>query len=140
MMIANRVDRGEFHDDQLKVAPFVYPRPMNKWPGLTQSWLNGINAALNGGDGKVYWFKGREYVRLDVATGKVDAGPRLIAAQWPSLPPAWSLGFDAAVNWGNGKIYFFKGDQYIRYDVNSGKSDKGYPKPIAGTIREFAAE
>ena len=95
-IISNRVDRGEFWDAELKVTAFVYPRPMKLWSGLPQSWSNGIKAALNGGDGKVFWFKGREYVRLDIATGKVDAGPRPIASQWPALPPAWSSSSRAA--------------------------------------------
>jgi len=34
------------------------------------------------------------------------------------------------VNWGNGKAYFFKGSQYIRYDIATDKADPGYPKTI----------
>lgn len=37
---------------------------------------------------------------------------------------------DAAVNWGNGKAYFFRNGQYIRYDVKADRADPGYPKPI----------
>lgn len=37
-----------------------------------------------------------------------------------------------AINWGNGKAYFFKGDKYIRYDLKTEKPDPGYPAPIAG--------
>lgn len=136
-IVANRVGRGEFNDDQLKVATFVYPRPMKVWSGLPQSWLNGINAALNGGDGKVYWFKGREYVRLDIGTGKVDAGPQPIASQWPALPPAWSASFDAAINWGNGRIIFFKGREALSYDLATGKAAE--PRPIADVLRGFPA-
>ena len=40
------------------------------------------------------------------------------------------LGLDAAINWGNGKAYFFKGDQYIRYDIKADKADPGYPARI----------
>ncbi len=38
----------------------------------------------------------------------------------------------AAVLWDNGKAYFFKGDQYVRYDVAGDRADPGYPLPIAG--------
>jgi hypothetical protein len=34
------------------------------------------------------------------------------------------------VNWGNGKAYFFKGSQYIRYDIKADKADPGYPKTV----------
>ena len=34
--------------------------------------------------------------------------------------------------WNNGKAYFFKGNQYIRYDITTETTDAGYPKPIAG--------
>ena len=44
---------------------------------------------------------------------------------------AWNAGFDTAVNWGNGKVYIFKGDEYVRYDIVSDRVDGGYPKPIA---------
>jgi hypothetical protein len=42
---------------------------------------------------------------------------------------------DAAINGEGryaGKAYFFKGDQYLRYDWNSDSMDSGYPLPIAG--------
>ena len=34
--------------------------------------------------------------------------------------------------WPNGKAYFFKGKQYLRYDVVADHVDPGYPRPIAG--------
>ena len=36
------------------------------------------------------------------------------------------------MNWGNGKVYFFKEDQYIRFDIKTDRADPGFPKPIAG--------
>src|SRR5438046_562998 len=38
-----------------------YPMLMRNWRGFPQAWSAGIDTALNGGDGKIYWFKGREY-------------------------------------------------------------------------------
>ena len=38
---------------------------------------------------------------------------------------------DAAVKWGDNKIFFFKGAQYLRYDMKTNRVDDGYPKPIA---------
>lgn len=38
----------------------------------------------------------------------------------------------AAVMWNNGKVYFFRADQYYRYDIAADRVDDGYPRPIAG--------
>ena len=38
---------------------------------------------------------------------------------------------DAAANWGNGKVYFFKGPNYLRYDIADDRAEPGYPLPIA---------
>jgi hypothetical protein len=102
-------------------------------PGFPQSWSSGIDGALNTGDGKAYWFKGSEYVRLDITSGKVDAGPLPISSQWPGLPQTWSAGFDAAVYWSNRKVYFFKGREYLVYDLAT-NTIVG-PQPIAGNLR-----
>jgi hypothetical protein len=120
----NKADLG---DDAI-----TFPRQMRLWPGLPQAWSSGIDTALNGGDGKVYWFKGREYVRFDIADQKVDAGPLPIARQWPGLPSGWSGGFNAALNWDNGKVTFFKGREALTYDLEGDKASD--PGPIADTL------
>ena len=45
------------------------------------------------------------------------------------------LRVDAVVVSNNGKAYFFEGNQYLRYDLNTFQPDSGYPKPIAGNWR-----
>jgi len=47
---------------------------------------------------------------------------------WPGLPFVNDI--DAIVPWPNGKLYFFKGDQYAVVDLATGKADPGYPRPI----------
>jgi hypothetical protein len=37
---------------------------------------------------------------------------------------------DAVINWANGKVFFFKGDLYTRYDIKADKADPGYPRRI----------
>ncbi|WP_319761843.1 hemopexin repeat-containing protein [Maridesulfovibrio sp.] len=107
-----------------------YPKyiSQNTWPGVP--WRYGIDAAVNWGNGKVYLFKGNQYIRYDIRADRADPGyPKYISQNtWPGVP--WRNGIDAAVNWGNGKVYIFKGDQYIRYDIRSDRADPGYPKYI----------
>jgi matrix metalloproteinase-14 (membrane-inserted) len=112
-----------------------YPRPIaGNWQGFPASWNSGFDAAINWGNGKIYFFKGGEYLRYDIAKDKVDDGyPRpLNDTTWPHWPVAWNSGINAAVNWGNGKAYFFKGEQYLRYDIAADTVDHDYPRPIAG--------
>jgi hypothetical protein len=120
-MAADRADSG-------------YPRPISgNWPGL---WTSGIDAAVAWSNGKAYFFKGSQYVRYDIVSDKVDDGyPRPIAGNWPGFPADFAAGLDAAVMWNNGKAYFFKGVNYVRYDVAADKVDSGFPRPIAGNWR-----
>jgi hypothetical protein len=116
-MSADRADAG-------------YPKPISEqtWPGMI--WTEGIDAAVNWGNGKVYFFKGGQYIRYDIADDRADSGfPQPINGKtWPGL--IWTDGFDDAVNWGNGKVYFFKGSDYIRYDIHSDRADIDYPKKM----------
>ena len=110
-----------------------YPKPITQqtWPGMI--WTDGIDAAVNWGNGKIYFFKGGQYIRYDIEDDSADSGfPRSINQQtWPGL--IWTDGFDDVVNWGNGKVYFFKGSEYIRYDIVNDKADIDYPKKIDGS-------
>jgi glycerophosphoryl diester phosphodiesterase len=101
---------------------------------LHPDFAQGIDAAINWGNGKAYFFKDTRYVRIDVNTRTQDSGyPRAIKGNWPNLS---FTGLDAALDWGGGKVYFFKDTQYVRYSkaapgVPEGQ-DPGYPKPIKG--------
>jgi hypothetical protein len=48
-------------------------------------------------------------------------------------------GLDAAVNWGNGSAYFFRGDAYLRYDIGSDSVDASYPLLVAESWPGFDA-
>ncbi len=68
------------------------------------------------------------YIRYDTSAHRADPGyPNETRCCWPGV---WSSGIDAAVNWGNGKAYIFKGSQYIRYNIGEDRADPGYPKAI----------
>lgn len=102
------------------------------WQGLRPTRPD---AAVYWGFGKIYFFYGDEYVRYDVVNDAVDPGylppnlPRKIAGNW-NMP--WTDRIDAGVNWGNGKIYFFRGGEYLRYDITLDRMDESYPKSIDG--------
>jgi hypothetical protein len=106
-----------------------YPKNISEWRGMP--WTDGIDAAFNLGNGKAYFFKGSEYIRWDIAADHMDPGyPKPISTPtaWTGLP--WTDGFDAVINLGNGKLFFFKGAEYIQYDLKTDKADPGYPKRI----------
>ncbi|HOF05484.1 MAG TPA: hemopexin repeat-containing protein [Syntrophales bacterium] len=107
-----------------------YPQEINDktWPGLP--WTGGVDAAVDWGNGKIFFFKGGQYLRYDVENNRADTGyPRRIDSRnWPGM--IWTSGIDDVVNWGNGKAYFFKDYEYIRYDIAADKADPGYPKPV----------
>jgi len=85
-----------------------------------------VDAALDYGNGKIYFFRGKEYTRYDRNTQRVDPNyPKPIKKYWPGLH---SSPIDAAINWTNGKTYFFHGKQYSRFDRNNDEVDEHYPK------------
>ena len=127
----NQYIRFDMGEDKVDAG---YPKLISgNWPGFSGSFLTGINAGAVWNNGKAYFFKGTQYIRYDIKTDRVDVGyPKPIANNWPGFPPAFAAGIDAAVVWNNGKAYFFKGANYIRYDIKTDKVDADYPKPIAG--------
>ena len=113
-----------------------YPRDIaDGWPGLPTAFQSGIDAALwLESNGKIYLFKGNQYVQISDISKGVDLGyPKSIAGNWPGLPSTFNSGIDAAL-WreSNGKIYFFKGSQYVRFSDVSEGVDPDYPRSIAG--------
>jgi Hemopexin len=112
------VDGGTDIDSQdVQFASMMYPRSVPS----SSVWPNG----------KVYFFKGLMYMQYDVGADRVDPGfPRPIQGNWPGFPASFAAGVDAATVWNNGKVYFFRGSEYIRYDIATDKTDAGYPRPI----------
>ncbi|HEY5981010.1 MAG TPA: hemopexin repeat-containing protein [Microlunatus sp.] len=98
-----------------------YPLPIGTyWNGMAAAGFGAdLDAALPWFGQQVYFFKGSSYVRYDLRADRVEAGyPRPIAGSWPGLAEAgFGADLDAAVNWGDGYAYFFKGDQYLRYHI-----------------------
>ena len=103
----------------------------SEWRSLADAGFSrDIDAAVNWGDGKAYFFKGDRYAEYVIGSDSVNGSPLPIAGNWPGLA---EVGFnddlDAAVNFANGKVYFFKGDKYVRYTQGIG-ADAGFPLRI----------
>jgi GH24 family phage-related lysozyme (muramidase) len=111
-----------------------YPQSSSVW-NLPGAFAAGFDAAVNGQgafEGKAYFFKGDQYLRYDWANDRIEEGYPQSMDVW-NLPGPFAGGIDAALNGvgeHEGKVYFFKGADYIRYDWNNDRIDEGYPQPI----------
>src|SRR3712207_1435017 len=66
------------------------------------------------------------YNVVDGTTGMtIETGRPLL--EWPGLPSPP----DAALYWGFNKIYFFVGNNYLRYDTVDDRVEDGYPQPLS---------
>ena len=112
-----------------------YPAPIaENWPGMDAAgFADGIEAAVSLGNGDIYFFRGDQYVRYDVAQDVVAPDyPKPIGGNWPGMEEAGCAGgIDAAVSYNAEKAYFFRGDQYVRYDIAGDTVDPDYPQSIA---------
>jgi Hemopexin len=130
-----RGDRYVRYDIAMDQADGGYPLPIaGYWSGFQEAgFASGVDAAVNWGNGKAYFFQGGQYLRYDIKKDKVDSGyPLPIAGNWPGIAEAGFTAIDAVGNWGDGTVYFFRGNQYLRYDIQKDKTDDGYPLPITG--------
>jgi len=113
-----------------------YPKRVTdeNWPGVG-AYGPSISGAMNWTDNKVQIFvNDGSYLRYDLTADRTDSGyPQKITNKtWPGMGKYATL-ITAAVNWGDGKAYFFLGDgRYIRYDIAADRADPGYPKKING--------
>ena len=116
-----------------------YPRRIGDggWPGVFAAGVDAVAVGPAGTAwaGKAFFFRGDEYVQYDIEADAADGGyPRKIAGDWPGL---FAAGVDAACVWPagdayGGKVYFFRGAEYLRYDAEAGRADDGYPARIDG--------
>jgi hypothetical protein len=84
--------------------------------------------------GKLYFFKDDQYYRYDIDSDQIDPGFPQPTSAW-NLPAGFQSGLDAALNGRyqyEGKVYFFKDGQYLRYDWPTDRVEDGYPIAIDG--------
>ena len=153
-----RVDAALWRDDNGKVYLFSgnqyvrfskvsdgvdpgYPKPIaGHWNGMPASFNAGIDAAFwRQSNGAIYFFKGSQYLRISDPAKGMDAGyPKPIAGHWPGLNAKFNAGIDAALmRADNGKLYFFKGTQYVRFTDVARGVDPGYPAWINNNWMPF---
>jgi hypothetical protein len=111
-----------------------YPKPIaGAWPGVAERLPNGIDSAVVWPNGRAYFFSGDSYVAYALdPEGAIDGYPQYIAQGWPGWPESWADGIDAALVWDANTAYFFKGTEYLRYNIPDDHVDPGYPRLIAG--------
>lgn len=111
------------------------------WPGTKEAgYADAVDAGLWWSEELAYFFKGGQYARYNLKADKVDEGfPKSIPAYWGGMKEAgFDSGIDAALRSTDQKMYFFKGPQYLRYDIPADRADPGYPRKITDHWKAFA--
>lgn len=127
MFCGDQYLRYDPNSDQMTVSV----RPIAGNWGLPDDFAGGFDTAIHGvGDylGIAWFFKGGNYVRYNIHTDKTEFGPVEIASKWGGWPESFADGVDFAF-YGTGPhenhIYFFRGDQYIRYNLPADQVEEG---------------
>ncbi|KAL2833960.1 Hemopexin-like domain-containing protein [Aspergillus pseudoustus] len=99
-----------------------------KWKSLAQAGFDTIDAAIPVPQkpGEVYFFRGVNYVRVNVDQDKIVFGPAALAKEWPGLTSAGFDSVDAAFPQPDKPdiAYFFKGDRYVKIRVVASAPDQ----------------
>ena len=134
-------DRYIQYDWENQAMDEEFPRQIRgDWNGFPTQFTRDIDAIINGtgnNSNKAYFFKGNQYIRYDWVKDRMDPGypNRIDNINWTNFPEEFCENIDAALNGDGqyaGKAFFFKNDEYIRYDMDRDRMDKNYPRTIYG--------
>lgn len=84
-----------------------------------------IDAAFSLNDEVIVLIDGDKVVKYNVTQQMVVNKSSLSGKAFPGVSFSH---VDAAINYGNGKVYLFSGKYYTRFDLNQYRADEGYPK------------
>ncbi|WP_414621866.1 hemopexin repeat-containing protein [Calothrix sp. CCY 0018] len=123
-----------FKGQEYQSSAELEPRPIqDKWGKIKNNFTDpdtSINAGFVSERGYIYLFKGNQYIRYSESNQKyVDQGfPKSIKDNWGNLPVHFEQSIDSAFVL-EGKTYFLKGDEYVRYSDEEYQSiDSIYPQ------------
>jgi hypothetical protein len=131
---------GQFLHYEAATGVWNFPRPLSLfWPGLNlrQPEINGVRACVRALDKQTYFFGAGVWLAHD------DRAPSAwspISARWGRLKSRITLAnrVDATLVLG-AQTFLFSGDEYVRYSGTDYQYvDAGYPRPIAGWLRQEA--
>ncbi|MCP4304788.1 MAG: hypothetical protein GY788_07935 [bacterium] len=97
------------------IRPGVGTIGQDGWRNLPQHFRSDLDAAVGHPNGHIYFFKGSSYVKYQPSAGVVGGQRRIGIDGWKSLPKSFRSDLDAAVEHPNGHIYFFKGNNYVKF-------------------------
>lgn len=115
-----------------------YPAPIvgGNWPDMPSNFCEDIDAILYWSKDQAYFFKGSEYVKYNLKEDRAESGyPRPIKGNWSGMPDNFCEGIDAVFQWDSDRAYFFKGSQYVRYNIKKDQVETdyySYPVSIKG--------
>lgn len=87
---------------------------------------NNIDAAFSWDASTIYFTKDNKVVKYNSSNNEII----LITTLEQAFPGISFNRIDAALDYGNGKVYLFSGKQYTRVDKQTGRVDANYPKDI----------
>ncbi|KAA1175377.1 fucose-binding lectin II [Photorhabdus heterorhabditis] len=131
----------KYHDDT-QINKGDTPQPISRnWPNLPVEFQQHIDDVVNL-NGYLYFFKGPQYLKFDIAKAQVSEGPKQIIEGWPGLRGTeFENGIDAATEWIDTKqdvVCFFKGHDCIDYTVSSHTISKKTISDRWGTTGDYA--
>ncbi|TNH42318.1 fucose-binding lectin II [Photorhabdus luminescens] len=96
-----------------------YPQPISQdWPNLPVKFQRHIDDIINL-NGFLYFFKGSQYLKFDIAKAEVVDGPKFIVDGWPELKGTeFENGIDAAIELTTNTVCFFKGKYCVDYTID----------------------
>ncbi|KAL4785956.1 Hemopexin [Aspergillus varians] len=114
------------HADTVVGGPWVITEKLSS---LRKAGFDTVDSAIGVPDypGQAYFFRGTNYVRVNVVEDQIVYGPAKLSVESPALTQAGFDSVDAALpqpGSTDGVTYFFKGDNYVKIKVKAWAPDE----------------